>query len=153
MYQKMYQMNFVRNDFNALIWHLNQFEEPRLLKKIKNYAKAIVDDNGEPRIAVRFFGDELRELCWYLMCALPEEVDEDYFSSYVQAFEERDEACRKRKEEKDRILYEGIKQELLRNPQITGKEIASNLHVSNDKVYAVWKQVRADIENEAKSEE
>lgn len=145
---EMYRMDFSKEVFNALIHHLNKFEENRLIRKIKSYATVAISNDGKQYISVRFFGDELQDLCWYLMVNLPLASSEDHFSFFIKEIEEREAAYQRKKEEEAQALYEGIKKELVLNPNITGAEIARKMKVPRGRVYDIWNQVRADIELE-----
>ena len=142
-----YRMDFNEEVFNALMTHLNKYSDNTLLHKIKHYS-TIEEENGEKYISVRFFGSELRRLCWLLIDFLPVESDKNNFSLQIEEIIEREIAYQKRKEEEHHALYEGIKKELLLNPSIQGAEIAKTLNVRRDQVYSIWHDVKKEIANE-----
>lgn len=136
-------MAFEEQEFNALMQYLDLFVDDTLVRKIRTYA-TVSEHEGKQLISVKLFGDGLRQLCWLLMANLPES-HKDYFSPMVEEIKEREFLYRKKKEEEAQALYEGIKKELLLDPNITGADIARKLNVSRDRVYAIWHQVRKDI--------
>lgn len=143
--EKMFRMDFTKEDFNALLDFLNKWEIDRFDKKILSYATVIEDEEGMPMISLRFFGDELAYLCRCFMFNLPEEAQKDHFTSYVETIKKRQEEYQAEKEAEYQRLYDGIRNALLENPKATGGEIARKLKVGPSKVYSIWNQVREDI--------
>lgn len=149
MRDKMYRMTFEEKEFNALMQHLDLFEDDSLFRKINKYATVVTDNDGTPFISVKFFAEEIERLCWFLMELLPKTVDDDYFTPLVQEVKERNAAYRRMKEAEERALYDGIKEALLLDPKTSGAAIARKLKVPPSRVYSTWDKVRKDIEDEA----
>lgn len=146
MKEKMYRMTFAKQEFNSLMGHLALFEDDSLFLKIMAYSTVVEDKDGTQCISVRFFGDQLQRLCWFLIAGLAQEEREDYFTPLIHEIEAREAAYREEKARARQALYDGIRHELLADPDTTGIDIARKLNTSKDRVYAIWNEVRADIE-------
>ena len=149
MASQRFAMNFTKEQFNALMSFLKTIEDEDIIYKFKNWGTLVDGKDGEKYISASFFGEELRTLCWYLVDVLPllDIQIENHFEDFSLVIQKREEAYQKQKEEKFQALYEGVKKELLCNPNVTGIEISKNLGVSKDRVYAIWNTVREDIQN------
>lgn len=146
MKERMYRMIFEKKEFNALMDYLEVFEDDiPLFLKIKKYATVAKNWDGSDCISVLFFGDELCRLCNVLMQLFPEINTKDYFTPIVRDFKVKKAIYRGKKEGERQALHDGIKRELLHNPNVTGSEIAQRLNVPSSRVYAVWGEIRAEI--------
>lgn len=135
-------MLFKKEELNSLAYYLQLFENTDPLEKMKRYY-SVREDKGEIYISIGFFENELREIVWKLLSILPEKEKDDLFNELLQKYREREEEYQRELQQ----LKDNIRTELIANPGIKGTELATKLHVSKDRIYSLWNDIKEELKN------